>query len=162
MDPTTATIIVIGLGFIGVLGLRALSNYLKHDAVKITNEQKVNYDTKLMNLAKAYQSMENSRDGYRQKYKFIHKNYDLDYDDLEWDLEDDGEDLKLSELARSIYPKLPPSLAKLIDKDEFQNAIIKTVEKKPDIITTFIDKFINKPSEGSTSNSAPRLEEKYL
>ena len=57
---------------------------------------------------------------------------------------------------------MPEGLAKLIDKEEFQNAIVKTVEKKPDIITGFIDKYLNKPADQGSNSNTPKLQESYL
>jgi len=163
LEFDVAIVLVVGLSVLGIIGYKSLSKYLVHESTKVTNEQKVLAETKILQLVKNLESMENSRDGYRQKFKFLQKNYDLDYDDI--DLEDDNPEgeFKLSELAESIYPKLPPSLAKLIDKEEFQNAVIKTVEKSPEILNVFVEKFLGKKGDdGSTSNTTPQLKEVYL
>jgi len=162
LESDVAIILVVGLSVLGIIGYKSLSKYLVHESTKVTNEQKVLAETKILQLVKNLESMENSRDGYRQKFKFLQKNYDIDYDDIELENEDEQGEFKLSDLATSIYPKLPPSLSKLIDKEEFQNAIVKTVEKSPEILDIFVDKFLGKKDQGSTSNTKETLKEVYL
>jgi len=149
---------VFGLLFVSVLGYKAFKSYNSIEQQK--NQINLQYEAKITGIREEVSYLKNSNKAYMYKIRKLRDTYDIDYDDVEAE-EEDGE-FKLSELAESIYPKLPPSLAKLIDKEEFQNAIVKTVEKKPEIITTFIDKFLGKGSDhGSTSNSTPQLKEVY-
>ena len=161
MELEVAVTLGIVVMFVCIVGLKAFKSYNSVEQIKITESNK----TQATNLI--YESrikdIENSNRNYIYKIRKMRDSYELDYDDVEYleDMEQD-EEFKLSDLAASIYPKLPPSLAKLIDKEEFQNAIVKTVEKKPEIITTFIDKFLgNKKTEGSQTNTQV-LHEKYL
>lgn len=159
MELEVAIVLMLGVGFLAIVGYKAFKNY------NTIESEKVKYDTKLQTTDLLYQQkishLENSNKAYMYKIRKLRDTYDLDYDDVDYDEEED-EEFRLSELAKAIYPKLPDSLSKIIDKEEFQNAIIKTVNKKPDIITTFVDKWLNKTDAGSNSNSTPKLTETYL
>jgi len=129
-----------------------------------TSKLKMNSEVEAVRLTaiSTIKDLTRSNNNYIYKIRKMRENYEIDYDDIALDETQDDE-FKLSEIAQGIYPKLPESLAKLIDKEEFQNAIVKTVEKKPEILNMFLDKFIGKGSDqGSNSNSAPALLEKYL
>jgi len=160
MELETAIVFSLALSFITIVSYKAFKNYNNLESEKHTFDAKVEhqgliYKEKILHL-------ENSNKAYMYKIRKLRDNYEIDYDDVDFD-EEQEEEFRLSDLATSIYPKLPPSLAKLIDKEEFQNAILKTVEKKPDIITTFVDKFLNKTSDqGSSSNTKPTYTETYL
>jgi len=160
MELEVGIVLMLGLSFLGILGYKAFKNY------NTVESQKHNFDSKLEHAGLIFKEkilhLENSNKAYMYKIRKLRENYEIDYDDVDYE-EEEEEEFRLSDLAQSIYPKLPPSLAKLIDKEEFQNAILKTVEKKPDIITSFVDKFLNKTSDqGSTSNTTQKLSETYL
>ena len=138
--PETAIILVIGVSFLSIIGYKALKSYNSTELIKVenTNKTKILENQNEQNIEKLklianqkIMKIQNSRN----YYKSLIDESELDYNDIDYDEE---KEFKLSDLASSIYPKLPPSLAKLIDKEEFQEAIIKTVEKKPDIINTFV------------------------
>jgi len=154
MELDVAIVLTIGLSFLGLILLKVGKSYFAIEMVKTENNTV--HQVEISKLETMLVSSENSNRNYIYKIRKMRDSYELDYDDYEYD---ESDELKLSDLASSIYPKLPPSVAKLIDKEEFQNAILKTVEKKPDIINTFIDKWLNK--DGSTSNSTPKLKEVY-
>jgi len=154
MELDVAIVLTIGLSFLAIVAAKVGKNYFAIEMVK--TEKNSEHAVEIGKLQLLLDNTENSNRNYIYKIRKLRDSYELDYDDYEYD---DSEELKLSELATSIYPKLPPSIAKLIDKEEFQNAILKTVEKKPDIINTFIDKWLNK--DGSSSNSTPKLKEVY-
>ena len=154
MELEVAIVLLIGTIFLGILSYKAFVKYNAAESVKnvttLQNQQtNLIYEARIKDLA-------NSNRNYIYKIKRMRESYDLDFDDLEFKETDDDE-FKLSEIAQSIYPKLPDSIAKLIDKEEFQNAIVKTVEKKPEILNLFLDKFLGKGSTpGSNSNSASK------
>jgi len=157
-------VIIAGGVFVVILagiGLRALSKWLKQDSEKWTHEKISSYESRIKTLETDNSYLNNSRRGYKQKLDRLRYSFDFDYDDIEF-LEDQEDEFKISDIAKSVYPQLPDSISKLIDKEEFQNAIVKTIEKKPDILNTFLDKFIGKKDKGSDSNTAPKLESTYL
>jgi len=144
------------------IGLEALRKWLKQDANKWEHEKIVKYETRIKTLESDNSYLNNSRRGYKQKLDRLRYSFEFDYDDIDlWEDEKD-EEFKISDIAKAAYPQLPDSISKLIDKEEFQNAIVKTIDKKPDILNTFIDKFITKKDTGSTSNTPPKLEDTYL
>ena len=158
MELEVAVILGIVVCFISIISFKAFKSYNSVEHVKAANNQqheatKLIYQTEIKNL-------ENSNRNYIYKIRKMRDSYEIDYDDIDYREEDD-EEFRLSELAKAIYPKLPDSISKLIDKEEFQNAILKTVEKKPDIINTFVDKFLNKTDSGN-SGSTNKLQHNYL
>ena len=147
METEAVLILAIIAGFLGIIGLKALKSYNSTELKKHTNGEELK-----MKDYVHFQDMKTQRQEWSQRvkdaqnnrnyWKGLHDDHELDYEDMEGD-----EEFKLSDIATAVYPKIPPSLKNLIDKEEFQNAIIKTVEKKPDILNTFIDKFLTKPKE---------------
>jgi len=159
MELEVAIVLVIGGSFLAVIGLKAVRNYF--DVEKVKNEKSISHQLQTAKLEQQLEILNNSNRNYVYKIRKMRENYDLDYDDIEVPEED--EDWKLSDLATSIYPKLPPSLAKLIDKEEFQSAIAKTLEKSPEILNVFVDKFLGKGGKsGSETNSTTPLKEVYI
>ena len=159
MELEVVIVLVFGGIVVSLLSYKAFRSWNSVEFQK--NTINLQHEQATLILKERIGELANSNKNYIYKIKKLRENYEIDYDDV--DVEDDKEAFKLSDLAESIYPKLPPSLAKLIDKEEFQNAIVKTVEKKPEIITTFIDKFLGKGSDqGSNSNTPPPLTERYL
>jgi len=160
MELDVALVLGIVVMFVTIVGLKAFKNYNSVETSKL----KMNSEVEAVRLTaiSTIKDLTRSNNNYIYKIRKMRENYEIDYDDIALDETQDDE-FKLSEIAQGIYPKLPESLAKLIDKEEFQNAIVKTVEKKPEILNMFLDKFIGKGSDqGSNSNSAPALLEKYL
>jgi len=159
MELGVAITLMVGLAFLAIVGARVGKNYFDVESVK--HEKSVEHQLETSKLHQELELISNSNRNYMYKIRKLRESYDLDYDDL--DVDSDEEDFKLSDLATSIYPKLPPSLAKLIDKEEFQNAVVKTVEKSPEILDIFIDKFLGKGKEArSETNTSNKLVETYL
>lgn len=162
METETAVILLVAIIFVGILTYKAFKQYTIMEATKseivLNNKQEITIkDNEIKELL-------NSNRNYIYKMRRMRENYELNYDDIDIDEdEEDGEaGFKLSDLATSIYPKLPPSLAKLIDKESFQDAIVKTVEKRPEVLTTFIEKFLNKKGAPSSDGSTNTLANQYL
>lgn len=160
--------LVIGLIAVSLIGLKALKSYNSTEIIKHSNQGEIaiiknNHMQELTLQEVEWKRKIHLAQDNRNYYKTLHENYDMDYGKMNFDdnLEGEDENFKLSDLAKTIYPKLPPSLGNLIDKEEFHNAIIKTVEKKPDLLNTFIDKFISKPKENATTPQQV-LQSEYL
>jgi len=158
MELEVAIVMMGGLCFLTLIAAKVGKSYFNIEMMK--HEKNSEHQAQVTILKKEIEDVNNSNRNYIYKIRKLRDNFDLDFDDVEYNEEED-EDFRLSELAKSIYPKLPDSLGKLIDKEEFQTAILKTAEKNPDIITKFVDKFLNK-TETNDSSKAPALTEKYL
>lgn len=168
MEFETAAVLALAGCFIAILGTKIGKDYFKSEERKASvtlDAAKAHTDAQHMleihQWKERTRRAEHARDQATHQNKKIRENYDLGYDDVELD-EDANDEMKLSDLATAVYPKLPPSLAKIIDKEEFQNAIIKTVEKKPDLLNTFIDRFLPKASDQEVSSKDPPLTQTYL
>lgn len=156
MEYETMIVLMIGLSFLSIISLKIVKNYNASEVTKNNNSQLIQQQRLI--YEKNIDSLEQSNKNYKYKIRHMRENYDIDYDDID-ENEVNEENFKLSDLAKTIYPKLPPSLSKIIDKEEFQNAVVKTVEKKPDIINTFFEKFIKKDDNTEKTN---KLSESYL
>lgn len=160
MELGVAITLMIGVAFISIIGARIGKNYF--DVEKVKHQKSVDHQLETAELNQQIVTLVSSNRNYIYKIRKLRDDYDLDYDDFDYREEDD-EELRLSDLAKSIYPQLPSSVAKLIDKEEFQNAIVRTVEKRPEFLTKFVDMYLNKTGDGSvTSNSSVKLKSKYL
>lgn len=101
-------------------------------------------------LDKAHKSIQN----YAYRMQRIRRDWDFDPEpgeEIDPELEPD---LQISELAKLIYPKLPPAVSKLIDSPALQDAIAKTAQKNPDLIGRLIDRFLPESSSNTLGNSS--------
>lgn len=155
---------IIALGIFGVIFgaicYKLVIKYQTLEHAKVTNSDKLNYETKILNLTKERDSLENSRDSYMYKLKALKRDYEFDFSDLE--LEDQEEPSKLiPTIAEALYPKMPKSMKELLGKDEIEEAIFKFIGDNPEKLGSWIDKFIPKKNEGSSKNTTV-LQEKYI
>lgn len=160
MELDVAIVGSIVLSFVGILSYKAFAKYNSSESAKAVIQLQTDQTTLI--FQSRIKDLENSNRNYIYKVKRMREKFELSYDDIDYDEENPDDEFKLSELATSIYPKLPPSLAKLIDKESFQDAIIKTVEKRPEVLTSFIDKFLNKKESSAENGSTNKLEANYL
>jgi len=164
MELEVAIVLGIVGSFMGILGYKVFRIYTISEEKKTKMVSDVQEKEAVIILKKKLDDSQNVARQQTWKLKKLRTNYDLYFD--EDDMEDipvdsDGE-FSLSDIAKALYPKLPPALGNLLDKEEFQNAILKTVEKKPDLITNFIDKYLNKTEKGSDQGSTNKLKEVYM
>lgn len=162
MEIEIAVILSIVVVFVTILSYKVFTKYNTTELEKEKLRHKTEENTKLIELQATNAKYLSNWTSASNRIKKLRENYDIDYNkiDLDEDFEDESDEFKLSDLAKTIYPKLPPSLGKLIDKEEFHNAIAKTVEKQPNLLNTFIDKFISKPEEKATPQQV--IQSEYL
>jgi len=155
---------IIALGIFGtVFGLilfKALTRYLKHEAMIVTSDQKATYEKKVMDLTGALTTMEASRNGYRFKVKALRDNYDIEFGDDEFLDGNVQTDELIPAIAQAIYPKMPKKMLELLGRDDIQDAIFKVAEKNPDKISEWVGKFFSKKEEPESKTNV--LNEKYL
>jgi len=154
---------IIALGIFGIfffaIGYKMLIKYQTLEHQKVTNADKLNFESKILHLTKERDSLENSRDSYMYKLKAMKRDYDLDFSDLEIE---DGEPGKIiPEIAAALFPKLPKSVKELLGKDEIEEAIFKFIGENPEKLGTWIDRFIPKKDQGSSKNTTV-LSETYI
>ena len=156
--------IVLGFvgSFMGILGYKVFRIWTVSDEKKVKMVADVQEKEAVIILKKKLDESQNVARQQTWKLKKLRNNYDLYFEDDELEeLPTDGEgEFALSDIAKALYPKLPPAVGNLLDKEEFQNAILKTVEKKPDLITSFVDKYLNKTTDQQGSTN--KLVHKYL
>jgi len=154
------TLGIFGLA-IALIGYKILSRYMALENLKTTSDQKATYETKVLDLGNKLVSMENSRDGYRQKLNFLRQNYDVmfDEDELLDDPTIEQQDL-VPAIANALFPKMPKKLTELLGREDLQDAIFKVIEKNPDKVTDWVSKFFSKKDEPQSKTTV--LKENYL
>ena len=155
---------IIALGIFGLafslIGFKALSRYLKHEAMIVTSDQKANFEKKILDLSTENTSLENSRNGYKQKLNFIKNNSDIFFDDDEL-LQDATmtEEKIIPAIASALFPKLPTKVKELLGNEDIEKAIFGAAEKNPELISKWVGKFFSKKDE---TPGTQVLKEKYL
>jgi len=161
MDLDVAIVLSVFGIFLAIIGYKALNRYYHNETIKQTSEDKIKFESKIKILENDNTVLENSRNGYRQKYNKLKWNYDIDLDDIELDEDEEDETKIIPALAEALFPKLPPKLKEILGKDEMEQVLFKVAEKNADKIPQWIEKYLFK-DKGSSSNTAPKLTETYL
>jgi len=160
MDLNVAiTLGIFGLS-IAIILYKLTSRYLTLENLKTTSDQRAAYEKKILDLTNNLTSMENSRNGYKQKFNYVRSNYDVMFDDDE--LLDDPtieQDDLVPAIAKALFPKMPKKFTELLGREDIQDAIFKVAEKNPDKITEWVGKFFSKTEEKPKTQV---LAEKYL
>jgi len=161
MDLNVAITLGIFGTIISLIIYKLTSRYMALENLKTTSEQKAAYETKVLDLGNKLVTMENSRDGYRQKLNFLKNNYDVMFDDDE--LLDDPtieQGNLIPAIATALFPKMPKKLTALLGREDIQDALFKVAEKNPDKITDWVGKFFSKKEEPQSKTTV--LKENYL
>jgi len=161
MDLNVAITLGIFATVLSLILYKITSRYLTLEHQKTTSEQKATYEKTITDMKDKYVSIENSRDGYRQKLNYLRANADIYFDDDE--LLDDPtiqQDDLIPAIATALFPKMPKKLTALLGREDFQDALFKIAEKNPEKITDWVGKFFTKREE--PQGKTPALQEKYL
>jgi len=156
---------IVALGIFGVIfsliGFKALSRYLKHETMVVSNDQKANFENKVRGLEDELISTVNSRNGYKQKLNLLKNSFDIEFDDDELLSDPTVEQEKIiPAIASALFPKMPPKLKELLGKDEIESAIFGAAEKNPELIGKWVGKFFSKKDEPQSKTTV--LKETYL
>jgi len=157
--------VAIALGSFGlaisIILYKLASRYMTLENLKTTSDQKSTYEAKVLDLSNKLVSIENSRDGYRQKLNFLRSNYDVmfDEDELLDDPTIEQQDL-VPAIANALFPKMPKKLTELLGREDLQEAIFKVIEKNPDKVTEWVSKFFSKKDAPESKTTV--LKESYL
>lgn len=144
-----------------LIGFKALSRYLKHEAMIVTSDQKANFETKIRGLEDELITTTNSRNGYKQKLNFIKDHSDIFFDDDELLDDPSIEETKvIPAIAQAIFPKLPKKLKELLGNEDIEKAIFGAAEKNPELISSWVGKFFSKKDEPESKTKV--LKETYL
>jgi len=154
------TLGIFGLS-ISIIFYKLVSRYMALENLKTTSDQKSTYEAKVLDMGNKLVTMENSRDGYRQKLNFLRTNYDVmfDEDELLDDPTIEQQDL-VPAIANALFPKMPKKLTELLGREDLQDAIFKVIEKNPDKVTDWVGKFFSKKEESQSKTTV--LKENYL
>jgi len=161
MDLNVAiTLGIFGLS-VSIIGYKILSRWMTLDNLKTTSDQKATYESKVLDLSNKLVSIENSRDGYKQKLNFLRNNYDIMFDEDE--LIDDPtieQDDLVPAIAKALFPKMPKKFTELLGREDIQEAIFNVAAKNPDKIGDWVSKWFSKKDEPQSKTTV--LKENYL
>jgi len=139
--------------FLGVISLAIFRAWNGANAVTIRTGLEREYSQTIYQLQQELEKTKTAAANWKGRYR---RGWDI-YPDEDEEIDPDADqDIQLSELAKIVYPKLPPALGKLIDQPQLQDAIMKKAASNPDLIGGLIDKFL--PKEGTNT---PTLKETY-
>jgi len=139
--------------FLGVISLAIFRAWNGANAVTIRTGLEREYSQTIYQLQQELEKTKTAVANWKGRYR---RGWDIYADEDEEIDPDADQDIQLSELAKIVYPKLPPALGKLIDQPQLQEAIMKKAASNPDLIGGLIDKFL--PKEGTNT---PKLKETY-
>jgi len=142
------TLTFLALG-VGVIGYKALKTYLMSNEKISLRAEKVEMESKILTQKNEIEKLENSVVNYKYKNGRLRREYDLDFEDF--DTEEEEDEGKLSDLVKYIYPKMPPSLKKIIDNEELQGVVMKRFAENPEKTMGLLERFLPKKQEGSTN-----------
>jgi len=164
MELAPTIVLTVGLVFVSILGVHAFRHWNQANAssirLSLVQEHQHALDLKDQEMKILQKAVYN----WSQRYRTLKKGYTFEpeEEDLLDESEADPEDPdKLSEFAKVLYPKLPPAIAKIIDDDNFQEAIVRTAQKNSTGISALLEKFLKPSEQGSESNTPPKLKEVY-
>jgi len=161
MDLNVAiTLGIFGLA-VSIILYRITSRYLTLENLKTTSDQKASYESKILDLSNNLTTMENSRNGYKQKFNYLRGNYDImfDEDELLDDPTIDQGDL-VPAIAKALFPKMPKKFTELLGRDDIQEAIFNVAAKNPDKIGDWVSKWFSKKDEPESKTTV--LKEHYI
>jgi len=161
MDLNVAiTLGIFGLS-IAIILYKLTSRYLTLENLKTTSDQKATYEAKVLDLTNNLTTMENSRNGYKQKFNYLRSNYDIMFDDDE--LVDDPTieqgDL-VPAIAKALFPKMPKKFTELLGREDIQEAIFNVAAKNPDKIGDWVSKWFSKKDAPESKTQV--LKENYI
>lgn len=148
-------LIVAGVivAFVSLLAYKICRVWFNHEGERHRLLHGLELDSHYKHQKDQIEKLTYASENWKARYRRLQRgDLEPDPDDDDEYLDDDDSEMdKLSDLARIIYPKLPKSLGKLIDKPELQEAMIKGAEKNPDAIASLIDKFTKKEPDAEGS-----------
>lgn len=132
---------------------RVFLSWVKHNAQTLKRELESEMANTLEALNSELRVAKDAAHNWQQRFRRAQRQWDFEETE---ELPEDysiEEDMNLSDLARVVYPKLPPAVAKIIDQPGLQNALANTLQKHPDLIENLITKFSSGiTSQGTNSN----------
>lgn len=156
-------VLVIGLVFVSLISYKVFTTWSNAEKEKHALVHQMTLDVKYKQQEAELNKLGNAAQNWRDRYHRLKRNYDIELDEDEYfeDDEDGKPEDKVSDLVKIIYPKLPKSVAKIIDKPELQEAVARTASKNPDGLASLIERFTKKtpPAE---ADPTPKYKETYL
>lgn len=148
----TTVVIILSL-----LCYRMASRWMSIEAVKTRREEG------------EYQRLQAEHEDLKEKHRRLGTRYNRTYsrlssmrdgydlsEDEDYDDEEPDEDIRLSDLARSVGIQLPKTIAKHVDQPQFQSFLVEQFKKNPNLLTDVISK-IKKP-DAKPAPSQPSFE----
>ena len=158
MELEVVIVLIIGLVFVSLIAYKVFNIWNKSETDRYAVLHKKDFDRDYMELQAKYDTAIKASQNWKHRYKLLQRDYDIsvDEDDLSYDLEDPevSDEDKLSDLVKQIYPKLPKSLAKIIDRPELQEKLADYASKNPEGILGMVDSFVKKSPKSTKAEAS--------
>lgn len=164
MELDVALVVVGGLVFLGLIGVHAFRYYTGHASSSIRLQLSQEHAAQLQIKDHEIERLATAVHNWKYRYQTQKRGYSFDPEEGEYLDEEDADPEnadKLSEFAKVLYPKLPPAIARIIDDDNFQEAVVKTAQKNSSGIASLLERFLKPSSEQGSASNTPKLKEVY-
>lgn len=165
MELAPTIVLTVGLVLVSALGVHAYRYWAGTNASSIRLELERQHVRDLQLKDQEIETAVNAARALRWRNQQLKKGivFTPDDDDYLEEEIDAGDEEKLSDFAKLLYPKLPKAIGQIIDDESFQGAIVNTAKKNSSGIAKLIERFV-KPEEdqGSSTNTTPKLKETYV
>lgn len=163
MEFESTVVLIIGLIFVSLVSYKVFVTWTRSEKERHQLVHNQVMDEKYKKQEEQLQHLTKQVWNWSHRYRTLKREYDIEPDEDEYfeDDEDGKPEDKVSDLVKIIYPKLPKSVAKIIDKPELQEAVARTASKNPDGLASLIERFTKKtpPAE---ADPTPKYKETYL
>ena len=159
MELENTIVLIVGLVFVSLIAYKVFSVWSRTEKEKHELLYRRDYDQHVKGLEQENERLAYAVANWKSRHKKLKNSYDIEPDDDDDDLidPDDPAEDRLSDLVKLIYPKLPKSVGRLIDKPELQEIITRAATKNPDALETLLDKFTKKDKAGPSTQKQPQF-----
>lgn len=162
MELSVAIVLVIALSFVAIVSLKVFLVYNNTQKEQHHLLHAKQLDQQWIDIQRNVETLKQDVHNWKYKYHALKRNYDIEADEDEYIDEEQDEEGQLSDLVKILYPKLPKSVSKIIDKPQLQEAIIKSATKNPDGLASLIERFTKKDTPNTSQDQVNNYKETYL
>lgn len=159
MEMGVAVALAAVVVFLGCVGYKIFSVWSAHNTATFQALHRKDFDEDYRRLQDDLERAQTAAHNWRGRYKRLSRSRDIEFDEDDQQDEEawaeQDEEGTLSEIVKALWPKIPPSLAKIIDKPAFADAVAKTAERNPDGVAAIIGKLTAPKEQQKHTSNAP-------
>lgn len=155
MELEVVIVLIVGLGFVSIIAFKVFRDWTRSEERKYMHSSDGELAKEIQFLKKELDVAQNGVRNWKHRYKLARTADDFDFDDDELEeLEANASNPeRLSELVEQLFPQLPKSLTKLLDKPALQDAIGNYVQKNPEALGGFLEKFLPSKTDSTVKTT---------